>query len=136
MTGDHDRGRAGTVNHLLGLVSEALRYVKARAALAAEEAKLAGVQYGLAAAMVIGGLVMAVLGYVFLVITAVFAIGLAFDSEHAWMIVLGITAVLHLGAAAALVLLSRKRVANAPFPETFAEIEKDRIWLRRLTTKN
>jgi uncharacterized membrane protein YqjE len=132
----HDRGKAGTVNHFLGLVSETLRYLKARTALAAEEAKLAGVQYGLAAGMVVGALVIAVLGYLFLVITAVFAIGFAFDSEHAWVTVLGLAALLHLGGAAVLVLLAKKRVGDTSFSETAAEIEKDRVWLRQLITKN
>lgn len=135
MEDSRDRG-TGVFSHLLGLVAEALRYLKARAILAGEEAKAAGVQYGMAAAMVVGALFIAVLGYIFLVVTAVFAIGLAFHSEHAWLAVLGGAALLHLGGAAALIFGAKKRVGDAPFPETLAEIEKDRLWLRQWTNKN
>ncbi len=126
----------GILGHSIGFLAEALRYLKARAILAGEEAKAAGVQYGIAAAMVAVALFVAVLGYVFLVVTAVFAIGLAFDSEYAWVGVLGGAALLHLGGAVALVFVAKSRVGNAPFPETLAEIDKDRIWLSQLTKKN
>ena len=130
------RSTPGTLDHALGVASEALRYIRARARLAALEAKTAGVQYGIAAALVVGALFIAALGYIFLIVTAVFAIGLAFDHEHAWVAVLGVAALVHLGGAAALVLMAKKRVGDAPFPETFAEIEKDRTWLQQMTAKN
>jgi len=134
MEGSRQRG-AGIVGHLLALVAESLRYLKARAVLAGEEAKTAGLQYGIAAAMVVAGLCVAALGYVFLIVTLVFAIGLAFRSNHAWVVVLGVAALVHLGGAVGLVLLAKKRVGDAPFPETLAEIEKDRLWLRQLISK-
>ena len=124
------------ISHALGFTAEALRYIKARARLAALEAKAAGVQYGVAAALVAGALFIAVLGYIFLIVTAVFAIGLAFDHEHAWVAVLGVTAFLHLGGAVALVLIAKNRVSDTPFPETLAEIERDRTWLQQMIAKN
>ncbi|MEO8350586.1 MAG: phage holin family protein [Chthoniobacteraceae bacterium] len=127
---------SGALSHSLALVAEALRYLKLRAVLAGEEAKAAGVQYGVGAAIVAGALFVAVLGYIFLIITAVFAIALAFASKHAWIVVLGVTALLHLAGAVALISGAKKRVGNAPFPETLAEIERDRIWLRQLTEKH
>lgn len=95
-----------------------------------------GVRYGVAAALVVGALLIAVLGYIFLIVTAVFAIGLAFEHEHAWILILGGAAVLHLGGAVALLLIAKNRVGDAPFPETLAEIERDRTWLQQMTAKN
>lgn len=132
---DARRRNAGLLNHSLALFAEVLRYLKARAQLAGEEAKAAGRQYGVAGAMAVGALLVAVLGYVFLVITIVFALGLAFHSERAWLAVLGGVALLHLVGAVALIFLAKNSVADAPFPETLAEIEKDRLWLRQLTAK-
>lgn len=136
MTEGSRQRHAGLMSHSLALIAEALRYLKARAVLAGEEAKEAGVQFGVAAAMVAAALFVAVLGYVFLVVTAVFAVGLVFHSNHAWVAVLGVAALLHLGAAVGLVLWAKKRVGDSPFPETLAEIEKDRQWLRQLIEKN
>lgn len=86
---DARNGGTGVFNHSVAFISEALRYFKARAMLAGEEAKEAGVQYGGAAALVAGALFVAVLGYVLLVLTAVFGLSLFFDSDHAWIAVLG-----------------------------------------------
>src|SRR5438105_904875 len=60
--------------HLGGWIDGALQYLKARTALLLLEAKRAGVQYGVGLALGAGGLFVAVLGYMLLVITAVFAI--------------------------------------------------------------
>jgi uncharacterized membrane protein YqjE len=125
----------GLLTHLLGLLAQALLYLQARAALAKLEAKAAGMQYGLAAAMVLGALFVAGLGYIFLIVSAVFAIGLAFHEEQAWVAVLGGTALLHLAGAAALIFSAKRKLAGAAFPETVAEIEKDRQWLQQLIPK-
>ena len=78
----------------------------------------------------------AVLGYVFLVITAVFGIAAAWDWRHAWIVVLGIAALLHLGGAAALGLLARQRIKDKSFDGTLEELKKDHEWLTQLTKKN
>lgn len=135
MENSRDRD-TGMWSHSLSLVTEALRYLKARAVLAGEEAKAAGAKYGVAAAMVAGALFIVTLGYIFLVVTVVFAIGLAFDSPHAWLGVLVGATLLHFIGAAVLIILAKKRVGKSAFPETLAEIEKDRLWLRQLTAKN
>ena len=75
----------GLFAHGASSLAATLRYAKARLALAGIEAREAGAHYGLAAAMIAGALFIAVLGYVFLVITLVFALAAAFDSAHAWL---------------------------------------------------
>jgi uncharacterized membrane protein YqjE len=127
--------RTGTFAHLSGFLSCIAQYVSARLSLIGIEAKDAGLLYGTAAAMVAGALFVAVLGYIFLVITAVFGIAAAFDAKHAWIVVLGVAAALHLGGAVVLVLLARQRVKGGVFASTLEELKKDQTWLKTLASK-
>lgn len=126
----------GLFAHGASTLAATLRYAKARLSLAGIEAREAGANYGLAAAMIAGALFIAVLGYVFLVITLVFAIAAAFDSERAWLWVMAAAALLHLAGAAALVWLASRRLSKGAFPETLAEFQKDQQWLNQLTKKS
>jgi len=127
---------SGFLSHAAGFLAAALRYLRARLALAGMEAKTAGAHYGVAAVMVAGALFVAVLGYLFLVITAVFAIAAAFDSASAWIAVMGTIALLHLGGAALLIFLAIRRVKTGAFDDTLAELKKDLQWLNQLTAKH
>ena len=111
------------------LLGSVLRYLKARAALFSLEAKEAGLHYGLAGAFVAGALVLVFLGYLFLIITAVFGIGALLGGGNAWIAVLGVAALLHLGGAVGLVFAARKKVQAGAFPITAEELSKDREWL-------
>jgi uncharacterized membrane protein YqjE len=126
----------GLLAHTTGLLSSILKYAKARAVLLGIEAKEAGVQYGIAVALGISALVLAVLGYLFLVITAVFAVAVAFGGGNAWIPIMGVTALLHLAGAAALVLLGRRQVQANPFSTTLEELKKDQEWLSRIAKKD
>jgi uncharacterized membrane protein YqjE len=109
--------------------------MKLRASLAGIEAKEAGGKYGGAAAMVAGALFVAILGYVFLIVCIVFGIAAAFESRHAWIWIMGGAAFLHLGGAAALFFLARKRVKGGAFPATMEELKKDELWLKNLASQ-
>ncbi len=122
--------------HAAGLLAHLLGYLKARLSLAGLEAKAAGAHYGVTAVMFAGALFIAVLGYVFLVITLVFAIAAAFGGGRSWIVVMGAAALLHLGGAAFLVWLARRRCTTAAFEDTRAELKKDQEWLNHLTAKN
>jgi uncharacterized membrane protein YqjE len=111
------------------LLGSVLRYFKARAALFSIEAKEAGMHYGLAGAFVAAALVLVFLGYVFLIITAVFGIAALLGGGNAWIAVLGVAALLHLGGAFGLVLAARKKVQGGAFHITAEELSKDREWL-------
>ena len=126
----------GLFTHGAATLAAAVRYVKARLSLAGIEAREAGAHYGLAAVMVGAALFIAVLGYVFLVITLVFAIASAFNSDHAWLWVMAAAALLHLAGAAALLWLAMRRVGKGAFPMTLAEFQKDQQWLTQLTKKH
>lgn len=123
---------SGLLPHIAGLLSSSLRYLYARLALAGLEAKEAGAHYGAAVALMVVGVCIAVLGYVFFVTTAVFAIAAAFDGKHAWIFVMGGAALLHIGGAAALVGLGVRRMRESAFSQTLEEFKKDKEWLTKL----
>ena len=124
--------KPGTFAHFTGFFSSTLKYLKAHAQLFAIEAKEAGINYGIAAGFVVGGLVAVLLGYIMLVITIVFALSLLFGGGNAWIAVMGGAALLHIGGAVALVLLAKKRTKTAAFPDTLEELKKDQSWLTTL----
>jgi uncharacterized membrane protein YqjE len=115
--------------HAIGWFSAALQYAKARIELAVVEAKEAGAHYGFAAGMFAGAAILSLFGYLFLMLAAVFGLALLFDHERAWIPVMGGMALLHLGGAAALVMLARKRLRTGPFARTKEELTKDKLWL-------
>jgi uncharacterized membrane protein YqjE len=122
--------------HFRGLLESIAQYFKARLTLLIIEAKSAGIQYGAGVALGTGGLFVAVLGYVFLVITAVFGIAAFWDWRYAWIVVLGVAALLHLGGAVALILLAVRKFKGGAFETTIEEIKKDRAWLKQPTNKS
>ena len=128
--------QTGLIAHFAGLIAAALRYLKARVTLAGIEAKAAGAHYGIAAAMVAGALFIAVLGYVFLVLTVVFAIASALGGGRAWIAVMGGSAILHLAGAVLLVWLASRRCKTGAFEDTRTELKKDELWLSHLTAKH
>ena len=125
-----------TFAHLSGLLSSATRYLAARMALLGVEGKEAGLRYGIAVALGVGALFVAVLGYVLLVITVVFAVAAVWDWKFAWLVVLAVAALVHLGGAVGLVLLAKAKLTDGIFPQTMAELKNDQQWLTQLTKKN
>src|ERR1043166_3387713 len=118
-----------TPSHLRGLLAGVVRYLKARLSLLVLEAKSAGIQYAVGVALGVGGLFVAVLGYVFIVIAAVFGIAAVWDRPHAWIVVLAGAALLHLAAAVVLILLALRKFKAAAFVGTIEELKKDQKWL-------
>lgn len=125
-----------TFAHFIGLLDSTGQYFKARFELLTLEGKEAGIRYGIALALGAGGLFVAVLGYIFVVITAVFGIAAAWDWRHGWIVILGAAALLHLGGAVALVLLAWQRIRGRSFHGTIEELRKDHEWLTQLTKKD
>ena len=127
--------RTGTISHFAGLLRNVMQYLSARLALAGLEAKEAGAHYGVAAVLIAGGIFVAVLGYVFLVTTAVFGIAAACGGKHAWIWAMAGAAILHLGGAAALIFLGYRRMRTGAFSSTREEFNKDKAWLNHLANK-
>lgn len=126
----------GLFAHAAGLLAALIRYFKARAALVGIEAKEAGANYGMAVAFVAAALLLGLLAYVFLIITAVFGVAALFEGRHAWIWVMGATALIHAAAAGLLIFIAMRRFKTGAFPLTFEEFSKDQKWLTRLSNNH
>ena len=125
-----------TFAHLSGLLSSVARYLAARVALLGVEGQEAGLRYGMAVALGVGALFVAILGYVLLVITVVFAVAAVWDWQFAWLVVLAVAALVHLGGAVGLVLLAKTKLTGGIFPQTMAELKNDQQWLTQFTKQS
>jgi len=119
----------GLFGHLSLLLAAKLAYLKARLELAGIEGKEAGIHLAIILGLAIGGLVLLIFGYFFLVIALAFLIGLAFGG-NAWVWVLFGAAVLHFIGAGLLVLIAKTRLGVPLFPLTLEELKKDQEWLK------
>lgn len=127
---------AGAAVHFAGFLAALVGYFKARATLAGIEARAAGLHYGVAAGLAVVALFLVTLGYVFLILSIVFAVGAFFEGDGAWIAVMAVAAILHLAGAGVLAALAWRRVGAALFPATLEELEKDQEWLKMLSTKS
>jgi uncharacterized membrane protein YqjE len=119
----------GLWGHLAGLLGAKLAYWRARAELAGIEGREAAVHYGIALGLAVGGIVLLVFSYVFLVLAAVFAIAWMCGGGNAWIWVLLGAALLHLVAAGGLFLAVRMKIGRPVFTATLEEFRKDQAWL-------
>lgn len=127
---EDDRAAEGIFHHLSELFAAKLAYLKARLELAGLESKEAAIHFGIILGLVIGGLVMLVFGYFFLVIALVFLIAWACGGENAWMWVTFGAAVLHIVAAVVMVLVAKARLGAPVFSATLDELKHDQEWLK------
>ena len=123
-------GRSGLLDNTLALISAVAEFFESRCALAARESKAAALQVLILVGCVIAALVLCVMGYVFLIVSAV--VGLAHLLGTSWPIVALIVALLHFIIAMVLLLVARSRITKPMFPATVDELKKDREWLKNL----
>ena len=125
-----------TFAHLSGFLGSVSRYLGARLSLLGIEGKEAGLRYGIAAALVVGALFIAILGYVLLVITVVFAVAAAWEWKQAWLVVLAVATLVHLGGSVGLMLLAKGKLRGGIFAQTMSELKNDQQWLNQFTKKS
>jgi uncharacterized membrane protein YqjE len=123
-------GHSGLLDNTLALISAVAEFFESRCALAARESKPAALQVLILVGCVIAALVLCVMGYVFLIVSAV--VGLAHLLGTSWPIVALIVALLHFIIAVVLLLVARSRLTKPMFPATVDELKKDREWLKNL----
>jgi uncharacterized membrane protein YqjE len=123
-------GHSGLLDNALALTSAVTGFFESRFVLAARESKAAALQLLILVACVIAALALCVMGYVFLIVSAV--VGLAHLLGTSWPIVALIVALLHFTIAAVLLLVARSRITKPMFPATVDELKKDREWLKNL----
>jgi len=124
-------GHSGLLDNALALISAFAEFFEIRFTLIAQESKSAVLQIAILVGCVIGALALCVMGYVFLIISAV--MGLAHLLGISWPWVALIVAVLHFIIAGALLLVGRSRITKPMFPDTRDELKKDREWLKTLS---
>lgn len=115
----------GFFHHFWAWLEASLKMVRLRGLLILTEARQAGSHFGLIAGLFAGALVMALFGYVFLIITAVFAIALLIDDQYDWLMVMGGATLFHIGGAVVLILLAKSRAKTDLFAQTKEEFQKD-----------
>ncbi len=123
-------GHSGLLDNTLALISAAAGFFESRLALAARESKAAALQILVLVACVIAALALCVMGYVFLIVSAV--VGVAHLVGTSWPVIALIVALLHFIIAVVLLLVARSRITKPMFPDTVDELKKDREWLKNL----
>jgi uncharacterized membrane protein YqjE len=123
-------GHSGLLDNALGLVSAVAGFFESRFVLLAQESKSAAVQLLILVGCVIAALALCVMGYVFLIVSAV--VGLAHLLGTSWPVVALVVALLHFIVAGVLLLVARSRITKPMFRDSIDELKKDREWLKTL----
>ncbi len=127
-------GHAGLLENLLALASALTEFFEGRFALFAQESKAALVQLLVLAACLILALVLCVLGYVFLIVSAV--VGSAHLVGISWVWTALAAAGGHFMIALILLLVARSRMTKPLIRATLTELKEDREWLKNLDATN
>jgi uncharacterized membrane protein YqjE len=123
-------GHSGLLDSALGLISAVVAFFESRFVLLAQESKSAAVQLLILVGCIIAALALCVMGYVFLIVSAV--VGLAHLLGTSWPVVALVVALLHFIIAAVLLLVARSRITKPMFRDSIDELKKDREWLKTL----
>ena len=123
-------GHSGLLDNALALLSAVAEFFEIRFALAAQESKAAALQMLILVGCVIAALALCIMGYVFLIVSAV--VGLAHLLGTSWPVVALVVALLHFIIAGVLLLVARSRITKPMFRATVDELKKDREWLKTL----
>ena len=123
-------GHSGLLDNALGLISAVVAFCESRFVLLAQESKSAAVQLLILVACIIAALALSVMGYVFLIVSAV--VGLAHLLGTSWPVVALVVALLHFIIAGVLLLVARSRITKPMFRDSIDELKKDREWLKTL----
>jgi uncharacterized membrane protein YqjE len=123
-------GHSGLLGNALGLLSAIFEFFEVRFAVLAKESKSAALQLLILVGCVIAALALCVMGYVFLIVSAV--VGIAHLLGTSWPVVALVVALVHFLIAGVLLLVARSRVTKPMFRGTVDELQKDREWLKTL----
>ena len=123
-------GHSGLLDNALGLLSAIVEFLEVRFAVLTEESKSAALQLLILVGCIIAALALCVMGYVFLIVSAV--VGIAHLLGTSWPVVALVAALLHFIIAGVLVLVARSRITKPMFQDTRDELKKDREWLKTL----
>jgi len=123
-------GHGGLIGTLLALVTDFAALAESRLSLFIRESRTALIQIVVLLACLIGAILFLILGYMFLVVSAIF--GVARLAEISWIWIALIAAGVHFLLAVTAVLIAVIKGFRAPYPELSTELKKDREWLKNL----
>jgi uncharacterized membrane protein YqjE len=123
-------GHSGLLDNALALISAVVAFFEGRFVLLAQESKSAAVQLLILVGCVIAALALCLMGYVFLIVSAV--VGLAHLLGTSWPVVALVVALLHFIIAGVLLVVARSRITKPMFRDSIDELKKDREWLKTL----
>ena len=123
-------GHSGLLDNALALISAIVSFFESRFVLVAQESKSVAVQLLILVGCVIVAFALCLMGYVFLIVSAV--VGLAHLLGTSWAVVALVVALVHFIIAGVLLLVARSRITKPMFPDTVDELKKDREWLKTL----
>ena len=123
-------GHSGLLDNALGLLSAIVEFFELRFAVLAQESKSVALQLLILVGCVIAALALCVMGYAFLIISAVVCIAHLLGTS--WPVVALVVALLHFIIAGVLLMVARSRVTKPMFQDTRDELTKDREWLKTL----
>jgi uncharacterized membrane protein YqjE len=123
-------GHSGLLDNALGLISGVVAFFESRFVLLAQESKSAAVQLLILVGCIIAALALCVMGYVFLIVSAV--VGIAHLLGTSWPVVASVVALVHFIIAGILLVVARSRITKPMFRASIDELRKDREWLKTL----
>jgi uncharacterized membrane protein YqjE len=123
-------GHSGLLDNALGLLSAIVEFFEIRLAVVAQESKYAALQVLILVGCVIAALALCLMGYVFLIVSAV--VGIAHLLGTSWPVVALVVALVHFIIAGVLLVVARSRITKPMFQDTRGELKKDREWLKTL----
>ena len=123
-------GHSGLLENALALISAVAEFFESRFVLVAQESKAAALQMLMLVGCVMAALALCVMGYVFLIVSAV--VGVAHLLGTSWPVVALVVALVHFIIAGALLLVARSRITKPMFRNSVDELKKDREWLKSL----
>ena len=125
-------GHGGLIGALLAIVTDFASLAESRLALFVRESKTTLAQMIIFAACLLAALLFVSLGYIFLVVSIVFGVAQMVETSWIWIALIAAGVHFLFAVVAVIVAYARVKMLRAPFPETAAELKKDREWLKSL----
>ncbi len=123
-------GYPGLRANLSAILSSGTRFLESRLSLASKEAKGAITHLVTLVACFIAAAVLALLGYLLLIVFAI--VGLAHLLGISWIWMALVVALLHFGGAILCVVIARGQFKRPVFRDTAAVLKEDTEWLKNL----
>ena len=123
-------GHAGLLETLRSLVASLAQFLESRVQLAARESKAAARHLVMLVVFCIAAAILSLFGYVFLIVSVIFAIAHFFGISWTW-VALG-AALIHFLAAICFLIVARQQVKHPILRDTASVLKEDTKWLKNL----